>query len=74
VLLCKPYRIFSFNWDSYPYIKTAVIKDEILRPFYKKTELVQRLLANQCELCHSTEDVEVHHVRKLADIGVCQGH
>lgn len=29
---------------------------------------MQRLLANQCELCHATENVEVHHVYKLADI------
>ncbi len=46
----------------------AVINDEIPHTFYKKTELVQRLLANQCELCQSTEDIEVHHVHKLADI------
>lgn len=60
--------VATFGAKPIRYIKTAVIKDEIPRPFYKKTELVQRLLANQCELCHSTEDVEVHHVRKLADI------
>jgi group II intron reverse transcriptase/maturase len=32
------------------------------------TELLQRLLANECEACGSTENVEVHHVRKLADL------
>lgn len=32
------------------------------------TELVQRLLAEQCEVCGSTQHVEVHHIRKLADL------
>src|SRR5262249_45051623 len=32
------------------------------------TELLQRLLADKCEACGSTENVEVHHVRKLADL------
>jgi hypothetical protein len=33
-----------------------------------RTELVQRLLAEVCELCGSTEDVEVHHVRAMKDL------
>ena len=32
------------------------------------TDLVQRLQANQCELCDSRENCEVHHIRKLADL------
>ena len=35
---------------------------------YKQPELIERLLANQCEYCGSMGRVEVHHVRKLADI------
>lgn len=31
-------------------------------------EIVQRLLADQCELCTSSKNVEVHHVRKLSDL------
>jgi group II intron reverse transcriptase/maturase len=34
----------------------------------KRTELVQRLLADECELCGSTENVAVHHVRALKDL------
>jgi AI2M/AI1M-like, HNH endonuclease/Type II intron maturase/Reverse transcriptase (RNA-dependent DNA polymerase) len=30
--------------------------------------LLQRLLADTCELCGSTNNCEVHHVRKLADL------
>jgi hypothetical protein len=34
----------------------------------ERNELIRRLLADRCELCGSTEDIEVHHVRKLADL------
>jgi group II intron reverse transcriptase/maturase len=33
-----------------------------------RNELLKRLLAEQCELCQSTEQIEVHHLRKLADL------
>ena len=33
-----------------------------------RTQLIQRLLAEECELCGSKESVEVHHIRKLADL------
>ena len=33
-----------------------------------RSELLQRVLANTCELCGSKEQVEVHHIRKLADL------
>jgi group II intron reverse transcriptase/maturase len=31
-------------------------------------ELIHRLLAGRCEVCGSTERLEVHHIRKLADL------
>src|ERR1019366_1198637 len=34
----------------------------------KQNELIHRLLAGRCELCEDTEGLEVHHVRKLADL------
>jgi group II intron reverse transcriptase/maturase len=34
------------------------------------TELVQRLLADRCEVCGSEQKIEVHHVRKLSDLKV----
>nr|WP_236038220.1 reverse transcriptase/maturase family protein [Ktedonobacter robiniae] len=49
--------------------KVAILKDQA--PIYvmmKRNELLKRLLADTCELCGSTENVEVHHVRKLADL------
>ena len=33
-----------------------------------RTDVVARLQANQCEMCGSTEDCEVHHIRKLANL------
>ncbi|MDE0608483.1 MAG: reverse transcriptase domain-containing protein [Anaerolineaceae bacterium] len=49
----------------------AVLVDqqpEPTRPYH--TELVKRLLANECELCGSTVNIEVHHVRALRDLNV----
>ena len=34
-----------------------------------RSELLQSVLADTCELCGSNERVEVHHIRKLADLG-----
>jgi hypothetical protein len=34
----------------------------------ERNELLKRLLADTCELCQATEHIEVHHIRKLADL------
>jgi len=34
----------------------------------KRNELIHRLLADCCEICQSRTNIEVHHVRKLADL------
>ena len=49
--------------------RTAVLTD--LSPTTasaKRNELIHRLLAGRCELCESTDRLEVHHLRKLADL------
>jgi hypothetical protein len=48
----------------------AVLVDQPLSiPRVKeRNELIKRLLADKCELCGSIEDIEVHHIRKLADL------
>ncbi|MGH3318988.1 MAG: group II intron reverse transcriptase/maturase [Streptosporangiaceae bacterium] len=49
--------------------RTAVLTDR--RPVMASTrrnELIHRLLAGRCEVCETTENLEVHHVRKLADL------
>jgi group II intron reverse transcriptase/maturase len=49
--------------------RTAVLTD--LSPTMastKRNELIHRLLAGRCEICESTDGLEVHHLRKLADL------
>jgi len=49
--------------------KDAVLVDQLPPVAYTKgTELLKRLQAEVCELCGSTTQVEVHHLRKLADL------
>ena len=38
------------------------------RIWSKRSEVVDRLLAQKCELCGSTDKIEVHHIRKLSDL------
>jgi hypothetical protein len=47
----------------------AVLHDQP-RPIWNndRTDLEQRLLADECELCGSHKHVEVHHVRSLKDL------
>jgi len=54
---------------------TAVLVDGAPRQFRwsARSELIQRLLGEECELCGATERLEVHHIRKLADLKV-KGH
>jgi hypothetical protein len=49
--------------------KTAVIVDRgPARITYPRRELVTRLQRDRCELCKQPGEVEVHHIRKLADL------
>jgi Type II intron maturase len=48
--------------------KQAVLDDQPKRVWNTRTELLERLLADTCELCGSQVNVEVHHVRALKDL------
>jgi group II intron reverse transcriptase/maturase len=48
-----------------PYLS---LNDHIYQFAGKYTDLIQRLQANQCELCGSSENCEVHHIHKLAEL------
>ena len=48
--------------------RAAVINDQPWMVFGKRVELIKRLQAEECELCGATHNVEVHHIRKLADL------
>jgi group II intron reverse transcriptase/maturase len=48
----------------------AVLTDRIPeRIIYPRKELPLRLLQGRCEICEQKDDVVMHHVRKLADLG-----
>ena len=38
------------------------------RIWSKRSELLERLLNQECELCGSTDKIEVHHIHKLSDL------
>ena len=49
--------------------KQTAIQDQVLRPYIRKrSEIVERLLNNTCEVCGSKEHIQMHHVRHLADL------
>ncbi len=52
-------------------VKTAKLEDQRTKTFRtNRSELITRLLANECELCGSTRECKVHHIRKLADLKI----
>jgi hypothetical protein len=48
--------------------KHAILDDRPKEVFSGRSEVVERLLAQECELCGAEGDCQVHHVRKLADL------
>ena len=51
------------------YNKWVSINDAPTTPIWSgRSGLVERLLAQECELCGANNNIEVHHIRKLADL------
>jgi group II intron reverse transcriptase/maturase len=48
--------------------KKAVLRDHQPDRAVGPKELITRLLANRCEICERSGNVQVHHIRKLADL------
>jgi len=48
--------------------RVANITDGVVRLGQKRSQLIQRLVADECEMCGSHEGVEIHHIRKLANL------
>jgi hypothetical protein len=61
----KPPLVARFGGRPIRRETNAIIKDDKIRPMIGTTELVRRLMANQCELCGSTDSINVHHIRRL---------
>ena len=55
------------TWGGIPLKRDmeATLEERPPRIYGNRTELVQRLLADFCELCGRNKDVEVHHVRAM---------
>jgi len=59
----------TFGGLSLKRLKNPVIKDQVLTPYPRmRSEIVERLLKDTCEVCGSKERIEMHHIRKLADL------
>jgi len=57
-----------FDGISLCWNKWVTVHDEFPTIWNKRSELVERLQAQKCELCGTTLNIEVHHIRKLADL------
>lgn len=60
-------------WGAIPLKMVQVGRETITDQLYMmytntRSDLIDRLKANRCELCGSEKECEVHHVRKLADL------
>lgn len=63
----KPPRIARFGGIPLQRQRTAVLDDQPPQARAYYTELEKRVRADRCEVCGSSERVEVHHIRKLTD-------
>jgi len=54
----------SLKWNRW----VAINEAETVPIWSKRSEVVERLLAQKCELCGCTERIEAHHIRKLSDL------
>lgn len=65
--------VARFGGVSLKYNRWAAIDETEIIPIWSgRSEVVERLLAQQCELCGCAENIEAHHIRKLADLE-CKG-
>lgn len=65
-----PQKPLAARFGAKPIRRDKSVKINDVKPTtnFSGNELIRRLLANTCELCGSHENIEVHHVRKVADI------
>jgi len=67
--LPKKPLITYFGGISLKWNKWVSVNDSLKETVWnQRNELVRRLLAQECELCGSQENIEVHHIKKLASL------
>jgi group II intron reverse transcriptase/maturase len=66
----KPEKPLKAQFGNRPikYNPYASITEEKAKLYKGRNELVRRLLANECELCGSTDKIAVHHVQALKNV------
>jgi ribosomal protein L40E len=65
----QPPLVARFGGIPLRWNKWVKISDPLPEPIWSgRSEVIQRLLAQICELCGATENIEVHHIRKLANL------
>ncbi len=66
----KPPLVAQFGGIHIRYERTGHIEDAPEKPMVlmARTQLVDRLLAEKCELCGSGENVEVHHIKSIKSL------
>jgi hypothetical protein len=64
----KPPLIAHFGGIPLQRQPRAILNENLPRPGNSRSELIQRLIADECALCGSHQYIEVHHIRKLADL------
>jgi len=61
--------IATFGGLSLRRRKNPVMKDQVTITYpNRRSEIIERLLNDTCEVCGSKELIEMHHIRKLADL------
>ena len=68
--LIAQYGGIAFERQTKPQLPGVDVTYDSLwrRSTTRRSELVIRLLIGRCEICGSEEDIQVHHIRKLADL------
>ncbi len=61
--------VATFGGLSLKRVKHPVIKDQVITPYPRmRSEIIERLLHDTCDVCGSKEYIEMHHIHKLADL------
>jgi group II intron reverse transcriptase/maturase len=60
--------IARFGGIALRWHRHGTLNDQPKEVYGRRSEVVQRLLAQTCELCGTQEQCEVHHIRRLADL------
>ena len=64
----KPPLIARFGGLALRWHRHGILNEKPKEVYGHRSEVVQRLLAQTCELCGAQEQGEVHHIRRLADL------